>query len=204
MPIIVRETKTTLPPMAEGIHICRCYGIVDIGEQYSEKYGKYARKGVILWEVSDERYTDRDGVDRPRTISREYALSLNEKSGLRKMLEQWRSKKFTAEELDGFDLQRLLGLACQIQIVNTERNGNLYPDMTGILAVPKGTEVPAQENENIYFDWDGKSAAELTEAMAVLPEWIQKKIRDSRSFAELESSPEVDGFMPAEEDDLPF
>jgi len=37
-------------------------------------------------------------------ISKRYTMSLGEQSTLRKDLESWRGKKFTPEELQGFDL----------------------------------------------------------------------------------------------------
>ena len=36
------------------------------------------------------------------------------------MLEVWRNKKFTPDELDGFDLEKLVGAPCQIQVAQEQ------------------------------------------------------------------------------------
>ena len=40
-------------------------------------------------------------------VARVYTLCLHERAALRKDLESWRGRKFTEQELDGFDLEKL-------------------------------------------------------------------------------------------------
>ncbi|MHA1379626.1 MAG: hypothetical protein ACTSRG_14730 [Candidatus Helarchaeota archaeon] len=47
-------------------------------------------------------------------------MSLHAKATMRKFLESWRGKKFTKEELEGFDLQKILGKPCQLQIIHSD------------------------------------------------------------------------------------
>ena len=202
MAIIAKEVMTRIEPISEGVHVGICYGVVDIGSQYSKQYDKTARKVIIMWEISDETYTDKDGNEQPRTLSREYTLSLNEKSGLRKMLEQWRSRKFTEEERLGFDLMNIVGLPCQITVIHEEKNGNTYANMSGIMVYPKGAEPPKQHNASIYFDTTDKTLSQLDEEMKILPEWIQNKIKESDEYKTLTTAPS--NWEPAESDDLPF
>jgi hypothetical protein len=64
---------------------------------------------------------------------------LSEKSRLRPTLEAWRGRKFTKEELDGFDLEKLIAAPCQIQIVhNISDEGRIYGNMQAVVPSAKG------------------------------------------------------------------
>lgn len=82
-----------------------CYGLIDTGEQYNEKYGKTSRKCVLLFELPGETFKTAEGEEKNRTISQTYTLSLNQKSALYKDLIAWRGRPFTDDELKGFDLK---------------------------------------------------------------------------------------------------
>ena len=69
-------------PIPEGTYPGICYSIVDLGDQYSEKYDKVAHKCRITWEVVGETI-EVDGKEINRSISKEYTLSLSTKSNLR-------------------------------------------------------------------------------------------------------------------------
>jgi hypothetical protein len=58
---------------------------------------------------------------------------------LRAVLESWRGKKFTDAELDGFDLEKLLGANCQIHAAHdVGADGNTYANVTLVLPPVKG------------------------------------------------------------------
>ena len=118
--MIIRENRTEstfkIPP--SGSFLGRLYRILDLGTQKVEWQGaiKMQRKLMFSFELHGEdndgqALTTNDG--KPLMISKRYTMSLGEQSTLRKDLESWRGKKFTAEELLGFDLNVLLGkFAC--------------------------------------------------------------------------------------------
>jgi hypothetical protein len=198
MSIIAKaESGSNFHPVPEGVHPARCFAVIDIGEQYSEKFDKKAQKIIIMWELPEETYTNDDGEAIPRVLSKEYTLSLHEKSGLRKDLQAWRGKAFTEEELKGFDLINILGKPCQIQIIHEVKGDKTYSRIAAIMAIPKGMKVADQVNERIYFDL---SSGDLTQ-MAGLPVWIQDRIQASETYKNMVS--EVDGNLSAESD-LPF
>lgn len=69
----------------------------------------------------------------------QYTLSLNSKAKLRQHLEAWRGRKFSGEELKGFDLEKLLGANCQLQIVHSlSDNGRTYANVQAIVPLGKG------------------------------------------------------------------
>lgn len=206
MPIIASaKSGGSFEPVSEGVHIANCISIIDLGDQYSEKYDKTQRKVLLTWEVTDETI-EIDGEEKPRVISNEYTLSLSEKANLRTHLEAWRGKNFTQEELDGFDLQNVLGKPCQLSIVHNERNGNVYANIKSIMSIPKGMPTPPVVSELTYFALDDAASLSLIDK---LPQWIQDKIKKSTTYetlARCRSVPEGADYGPIDNDssDLPF
>lgn len=191
MSIIASAKSTTkYPPIGEGIHPATCIGIYDIGLQTTKWQGreKVARKIIITWELHDET-VEVDGEEKPRYYSNTYSLSLNEKSSLRKDLETWRGKRFTDSELEAFDLYNVLGKPCQIQILHTEKDGRIYANSESIIAWPKGVPNPGVQGELVYFDLNPDNPEDFSclNMLDTLPEWIQEKVRQSPTYAALES-----------------
>ena len=107
-----------VPP---GCHFAICNMVVDLGVQETSFKGqaKQQHKVYIRWEVPDERVTyEKDGkeIEGPCSIGATYTLSLSEKAKLRALLENWRGKLFTREELNGFDITTIAGKCCQVMV----------------------------------------------------------------------------------------
>lgn len=135
----------------EGQYIARCYRIIDLGTQkITNSFGtKEQHKVMISWELigkDDPKMED----GRPFSVHQTYTVTLSEKGNLRPALEAWRGKKFTAEELEGFDLSKVLGQYCMIQVVHSD--DGKFANVQTIMAY-KG-EKPEPVNENIVFDID--------------------------------------------------
>ena len=177
-----------------------------LGTTYSTLFNKSQKKILFMWELPDERI-EVDGQDLPRAISETYTLSLNEKASLRKMLESWRGKPFTPEELQGFSLSKVLGAPCMVSTVQAEKsNGDKFAKVSAVSKLPKMMAKPeAVENPLVMFDISNTDCP-LSE-MSKLPEWVQKRIMESdeykqRTSGEIVSTPEeyteieVDGDLP--------
>ena len=161
-------------PVSEGLHYAICVWVFDLGTHYSEKFDKAAHNVNITWEIPGERIQV-DGEDKPRVISRKYTLSLHEKSALYKHLTGWRGKKFTDEELKGFELENLLGKPCQLQVIHN----NGYANVDSVVSAPKGMAKPEPETDLLFFSIeDGKPIPEGT------PNWIKDIIMESEEMAE--------------------
>lgn len=198
MAIIAKnEQGGSFEPIPEGVHTAICVSIIDLGMQYSEKWDKSTHKAMVTWELPEETYT-KDGETKPRTLSKEYSLSLGEKSNLRKDLQAWRGRAFTDEELAGFDLKNVLGKGCQIQLIHTEKNGNKYANIASIMGLPKGMKLDEPSNI-VYFDLGDTECMKL---MAQIPEWIQNKIKESDDYKNMV----LDSDLPVagDEEDVPF
>jgi hypothetical protein len=158
----------------EGVYVARCIKVIDLGTQTSTgQFGTKSQKQVMItWELLDEDVRMSDG--RPFAATQFYTASLHEKAKLRKDLEAWRGKKFTDQELEGFDLNNVLGTYCQLQVVHS--TDGQYANVNTIMAY-KG-EKPEGVNDLVAFDisqpdmkvfetFSDKMKAKITSA----PEW---------------------------------
>ena len=197
------STGTSFPPIEPGTYLARAYGLVDLGRQYSQKYDKSSPKVLIMWELPTETVEVEDRTE-TRVLSKQYTCSLSDNASLRKDLESWRGRRFTDEELKGFDLRNIVGVPCQLSITNEERNGKTYSNINAVVSIPKGTQVPELTKEKIIFDLDEEG---FQEKMSLLPEWIQNRIRESETYMAKIDIPEdtdSDGFTDLQSDDIPF
>jgi len=158
-----------------GTHAAVCNMVVLLDQQRTEWQGqeKIVDQVYIRWEVPSERVEyEVDGVKKegPMTIGKTYTSSLSERANLRKDLTNWRGREFTDEELQGFDIEGILGKPCQISVTHRESNGKTYQNVTAVVAWPKGIAAIQAENELIYFD------AEQPKSLEKLPKWLRDKI----------------------------
>lgn len=174
--------KNNIPEMEPGLYLAICYLIADIGEHENKLYNNTSRQIVMSWEFPDERI-EINGQMLPRAQSMFFTLSLNERARLRSFLENWRGRAFTAEELEGFDVGKVLGAPCMLNMVERVRpDGSKRTVIGGVSRVPKGMNVPLPENPRVLFDLD---APDAVSQMQKLPEWIQNKIRESITYQQM-------------------
>jgi hypothetical protein len=119
------------------------------------------------------------------------------------MLECWRGKKFTKEELQGFDIVKVLGKACQLSIIHKARaDGEIKARVGAVLAMPKKAVKPEGTMPTLYFTvepGDPDSTAVLN-----LPEWLQKMVAEAKP-APKGKGPEIPEEMESSGDtDPPF
>lgn len=140
MPIIVKDSGRDYPPAPEGVAQGVCVDVIDLGLQETQWGPK--EKVEIRWQLDT---VDPEG--RKFIVIQRYTLSLNQKAKLRAHLEAWRGKKFTPEELKGFDLEKLLGANCQIQIIhNITDDGRVYGNVAALMPLGRGmTKIEAEE-----------------------------------------------------------
>ena len=138
-----------LPPA--GVHVVRCYSLVDLGTQASNWQGKETRQQKVQFRfelLGDDRMSD----DRPYLITRRLTASLSEKATLRALLKSWRGRDFTPAELAKFDLKSVVGAYALANIVHEDRNGNTYANLASLMPLPRGMPRPDPVNETLIFD----------------------------------------------------
>ena len=193
------NTTTEYSPIPEGTHIARCVRIIDLGHQYSQQYDKWTAQVRLDFEIPDEMIEIK-GEQVPRIIGKTFTNSLGERSNLRKMLESWRGKKFTDEELAGFNLADLAGQPCMVTVAHREYNGRTYADVAALVALPKSIPAPEQVTPFVVFDLDN---FEAIEELDNVPEWLADKIKDSKEWLE-RFAPAAVATEASSEEDLPF
>jgi len=132
MPIYARKKETEFSPAPEGLWPAVCVDVVDLGIVQTP-FGPQ-EKIQIRWQLEEKD---------PKTgkrylIVQKYTPSLHEKSKLRPMLEAWRGKKFNKEEERQFDIEKLLGVNCQLQIIhNIKDEGQVYANVQAVVPAAK-------------------------------------------------------------------
>ena len=163
-------------PLEAGAYAAVCDMIVDLGVQPSPG-GQFAPKRTLMvrFQIPSERVEiTKNGETKslPAVISRTLGLSLNEKATLRQLLQSWRGRAFTPEELKRFDLANILGKPAFINVTHSVKGDKTYANLTSIMPLPKGMPAPTLEGEALVYSTDTPDAAVFDK----LPEWVQDKI----------------------------
>lgn len=170
MTLVFPSKSADFEPPPAGAFVGTCYRVVDLGTQETTYLGKPKRVHQILisWELQDERMKD----GRPFSVHKRYTYSSSPKANLRKDLESWRGMKFADADFGSFELDRLLGVGCMLNIVHEEKGENLYANIAAIMALPRGVEKTGRhtENERLCFSladrpFDHNGFGKLTERM---------------------------------------
>lgn len=112
MPIIAKGSSgQKFEPCPQGNQQAVAVDVVDLGLMETQWGPKH--KIEIVWQSAEQMP---DG--RPYLVKKRYTLSLNDRANLRHDLESWRNKPFTEAEAEGFDVERLLGVNCLLNVVH--------------------------------------------------------------------------------------
>jgi len=168
----------------------------------------------IGWELSDELKIWKEGeVAKPYAIEKEYTLFMTDKSNLRKDLQSWRGAAFTDKEAQDFDITKLVGAPCLLNIIHKTNDAGTktYEQIAGITPLPKSVPKPKMFNpaQVLSFDaWD-------EHIFQSQPDFIKAKIVSSLEYQDM-INPHKDEFIDEKgkpiynsateniEDDLPF
>lgn len=207
MSFIAKDSGGDFKKIPPGSYIARCFGLIDMGTQLNETFGKAAHKLQIRWEVFGEDEAGQplevewEGRRMPMTISKTYTLSLHAKAGLRKDLAAWRGRDFSEEEAKGFDVSKLLNAYCMINVTHSESNGKVYANVAGLAPIPKALAAskPAPVHPLLVFDISAPDMA----VFASLHEKMQEVIKRSPEWADVTGTKaEPAGALADGDDDL--
>jgi hypothetical protein len=201
-----------------GVHIGRCFRIVDLGTQEEDFQGelKLMQKVAIYWELHGE---DDDGTPlmadngEPLVIWQEYTKSLGQKAKLRAALESWRGKPFTEDELKGFDISKLLNAYCMVNVTHrVSGKGKTYANVASLTPLPAALRhaKPNGVLPSAIFDLDNFNETLFN----TFPDKLKEKINNSlerkggskanHTKGRLDDEPPVDAYDPDEITDVPF
>jgi len=170
-------------PVPAGTHIGRCYSMIHIGTAPELYMGqeKVMNKVRISFELPTELKEFKEGEgEKPMSISKDFTLSMHEKSTLRKMLEGWRGKVYTEEEARKVDLTKLLGQPCMLTVVHKEKQGGggSYATINSISGLPKGIPCPPQVNDTFEWNYDNFNQAKFDK----IPDFIKDRMRQTNEY----------------------
>jgi len=184
----------------EGMHVARCFKLVDCGTHVNKTFGNLQHLGYIFWELPRCLIEDGEHEGQPYSVMKRYTLSHNEKANLRADLEGWYGKTFDTAALDasgGFDLNKVMGRPAMINVVHSD--DKKYANIKSVNPLPNGMECPPAINPPFVYELMGGNITELSDKMQ---EFIKTaKEFDNKTETILSERDE----MPTDfDDDIPF
>jgi hypothetical protein len=176
MAIVAKAPQSNFPVAPEGLFQAVA---VDVHEPWTEERPQQYGGGIvdkvrICWLIDEL-----DEYGKPYEVSQIYTFTLHPKGKLAQHLEAWRGKPMTDEDRAGFDLEKLIGANCQVQIQHSEAKngtGRTYANVVSIVPLGKGqVKIPVPAN------------------------YVRKKDRPSR-----DAKPQASGRFEASMSDVPF
>lgn len=169
------RAKPKAPPVEPGVYMAVCVGVIDLGEQYSEKFKSYSNKVKFVWALPSE-IIEFEGKTEERQLSKEFTFSVSKKGGLRSFLESWNSKTYSDDEFAELDVFDQIGKPCQLQVVLNDTGE--YSNVANLMPIPKGMPAPVTKTSFITWDMDAWNDA----VFEALPEWTKEQIKKSTQY----------------------
>ena len=189
--INAKGSDSTFKPHEPGQFPAICADVVDLGERvetFAGQPAKLTHKCALVFITRSESGESGE-------VSREFTVSMGEKANLRKFLEQWRGRKYDADQVEqGVPLHKLEGQVALLTIShNTSGQGKTYANITACVGIPRQMKDSAPAI-------NGYKRSEF---------WADRKKRyadEARKFR-VEEAPDQeysdDSSLP-DDDDLPF
>lgn len=167
MPIIAKDVGKAFHTAPAGMVQAVCFDCWDLGMQVKEFKGKQVTQHKVLigWELNENIVSSDEYNLKRYTIYKKYTLSLNDKANLAKDLASWRGKPFTKEEKDGFDLEKLIGVNCFLNIVHVSYEDKTYANISAITPLPRNTILIRPEAQRSLPEWISKIQAKAVSAL---------------------------------------
>lgn len=177
MSIIASESggKRNFKPAPAGRQAGVCDQVVDLGVQDTDWGQK--RQVYLRWQVPSARVElEKDGetIDAPSVIGSVFTLSLHPKATLRQILEDWRGRPFTKDELAGFDITTVINKPCYLHIAHkqSEHTGRTFAQVRAVFPFD-GDDPPLVEGKSVVYDADNQDNEYL------LSKFIRSKIANA-------------------------
>ena len=200
---------TSFEPIPSGSYAARCFSMVHMGTIEETILGtvKKLNKVRITWELPTElKVFKEENGEQPHVISKEFTLSLHEKATLRNFLKNWRGKDFTEEEAKSFDIEKLVGAPCMLNITHKQSKDGTktYAEIGSVSTMPKGLICPPQINPSFVWTYDNFDVSKF----GLLPDFLKNKMVNSEEYKHAVTGGQEHeshtNNVPELEDDLPF
>ena len=191
MNAIVTVTMLDSQRLLPGSYAALCNIVAMLGLQPTQ-YGPKP-KVYLRFEVPSEHYPD----GHPYTLGATLTASLSPKAVLSQWIQAWRGVPFSPEDLKGFDLFKLLGKSCLINVSEVAGGAGTYSVITTLSALLRG--MPPLTPHYPLLKYSDNYRGDLDK----MPPWIQEKISAQvppTTAAEPAPAPTPQPFN----DDIPF
>jgi len=165
--VTAQDKGTGFTPHDEGQFAAVCADVVDLGqrlEQFAGKLPRLAPKCALVFVTNSPGET--------KDVSAEVTVTMGEKATLRGLLESWRGKGYTPEQVAaGIPLDKLVGHPALLSIEHKRSGkGNVYAKIRAISPLPKEmlTTAPAVTGYVRGEWWAGRKKAYAEEAAKFL------------------------------------
>lgn len=226
----MKAPETTSKPRVicpRGSHLSRLVQIVDLGTQHFKPGDEGSRKLYFGFETCEQRHVfkDENGPE-PFMLQVEFAFYMrsanpSKPTKLRSFVVQWFGKDFASEaEAQDFEFRKLLNRVAMLTVAHKpKQDGSQKAIIADIYTPdpPHAKTAPPAVNPIVCYEIDDREGGDF----AKLPEFLQKKLRESDEFKKREdlrtnptvTAPDVDSHYadalgaevdPQEEDDIPF
>ena len=169
------RARPKVSPVDPGVYLAICVGVIDLGEQYKEAFKNFSNEVQIVWELVGET-VEVDGEQKPRQLSRTFAIATSKKANIRAVISSWNGKTYSDDEFGELDLFDQIGKACQLNVVLNDTGE--YANVDSVIPLPKGMPIPTTDTPPVKWDmdqWDD-------DGFKALPDWVQEKIKKSTQY----------------------
>lgn len=180
MALIAPKTESKRELVPQGTHIARVYQLVEIGTIQTNMVDNDGNKKIahqirIGFELPGEM-REFNGEQKPMVISKDYTLSMHEKSSLRNLINALVGNGgLTDAEAANFDVHEIIGMTCMVNVIHSESG---YANIQGHVPMPKGMQAPASFNPPMVLTYE-KWNPEIFEK---LPTFITDKMKTSKEY----------------------
>lgn len=191
--LVAKGSDAKFKSHPEGQYVAQCVDAIDLGERVEEFAGKPKRlvhKCAMVFRTGEKNEDTGDFID----LSREFTVSMGDLANLRKFLEQWRGKPYTADQIAaGVPLHKLAGNYGLLTVAQkTSGNGRVYANITACVGVPRqmAKELPSHVEGYTRAAW-----------------WQERKdayAAEAKQFRAEHAAPSDDDYPAPDADELPF
>lgn len=194
-----------------GLHDAICYGVVHIGTQKSEYQGKPKLRNTvyIMYELPSVTHEfNEDKGEEPAVVSKKFTYTYSERGNLLDWINTWSNGKVSKKNINDFDIEKLVGIGCKLQIIEDEGSNGSYSYPKGIISLTE-KEKETLNKGALYNPIQVYSVDEHDqEKFDKLPNWLQNKVKESQEYKKLgiseENSDIPDDMKPSEDEDAAF
>jgi hypothetical protein len=155
---------SSIPTHPEGQFAATCIDVVDLGMVETTWQGQTRKKHKVFVRFFCGEWFDGNEGKAPLWVDRRFTCSLNDGSDLKPFLEAWRGRKFTEEELRGFNIAKLVGVPAFLQIAHNVKADRTYANVDGVMKLPPKYEAPEAPADYVRVKDRPKSDADAAHA----------------------------------------